>query len=501
MNIGVKTALGIDITAKSVSLALLKKTSSGIRLVNSVSVPLSPGVIIDGRIVDHLSLSRAVRTACSSHRIKSRVSSISLCAEPSLLQILDLPRETPVNVRKYVQDEIKQYAVLPLKNIEMDYCASGSSQSTSSKQILMCAARLDEMVLCVRKLEKGCFDVRRIEPALLAYLRACYAGISSCAKDKNLLLVMVRESILTLCIFRNSNIEFLRTRKLDDLALPDSSSLSHQLEREIRSVVQYYDLQVQDVKHNWEITLFGSDGEIDASLVSRLSAELSGEQLELRIFSQQDLSHVITVGDSDDSISPVAVGLALKILEPASAGYSLNLLPKSLVDYRNANKELLLIANIAAVLLVVIFLRLGSLTSKSLQISKDVDVLKQSNVEDGMRELLKSQLTIGDQLKRVKSNLLALSDTGKPERFVKWARVLAELGSNVPRNVQIQNISVTDAVSLEVEGIAVSYDAVSAFSQSLSGCSSIDSSLLNETNVDVDNGGLVSYSITCNVVK
>ncbi|MCD4830859.1 MAG: pilus assembly protein PilM [Anaerohalosphaeraceae bacterium] len=493
MNINAKIALGIDITENKVNLALLKKSKTGIKLVKAVSIALAPGVIVDGRVEDHLALAKTIKTAKSTNKIKTRASSVSLCAEPSLLQILELPKAAPVNVRKYVQDEIKQYAVLPLKNIEMDYCASGSNQFTNLKQILMCAAKIDEMVLSVRKFEKEHLNVRRIEPAILGYLRACYKNIAAPAKNKNLLLVMIRDSILTLCVFRNNNIEFLRTRKLENL--------HSYLEQEIHSVLQYYDLEVQNIEQSWQITLFTNGDEIDDETADKLKDGLSSENLVLHISGQQDLCGEIEIKDNTGYISPVAVGLAMKILEPDSAGHSLNLLPKEILAYHKAKGELLLIANVAAVILLIIFLKLGLLTSKSLEIDEAVAQTKQISIEDDMRSLLESQKTIKGQIEKTQLSLDAMEHSGKPEVFVSWAKVLAELGSNIPKNVQIQNISVENSNSMELEGIAVSYKAVNAFAKLLNECKSIDSVLLTGSNMDINNSGLVDYSITCEITK
>ncbi len=82
--LGSNTALGIDLSADRINLALLEKTKSGIKLLGVASAPMPAGAIKDGNIEDPGLLAKAVRELKTKNKMVSSHSAISLVASPVL---------------------------------------------------------------------------------------------------------------------------------------------------------------------------------------------------------------------------------------------------------------------------------------------------------------------------------------------------------------------------------------------------------------------------------
>ena len=117
MKPGAKTVLGIEISGNHINLALLRKNKNGLELLKTATGPVPDGAIKGGNIEDAIGLAKAIKELKTKNKIRARHAALSPVIKPMLLQVVDLPNDAPINVGQFVQNEVKHYAMLSMKQI------------------------------------------------------------------------------------------------------------------------------------------------------------------------------------------------------------------------------------------------------------------------------------------------------------------------------------------------------------------------------------------------
>ena len=83
---------------------------------------------------------------------------------------------------------------------------------------------------------------------------------------------------------------------------------------------------------------------------------------------------------------------------------------------------------------------------------------------------------------------------------VKWAGVLGDIRSAIPKTVRITGLLHVGGSGVSIEGLAMSYEAVQLFAETLGECEHIASASLLESRGEETQEGLIRYSIGCSVL-
>jgi len=238
-----KTALGIDITNDQINLALLTHNKKGIQLLKSASCPIPQGAINNGNIENPVILAKAIKQLKAKNKIYATYTSMSLISNPTLIQLLDIPQTASNNVGQFIRDEVKHYAILPIKNIATDFCGVKSLTKIAQQRALIAATDNQKIIEVGKALNKEGLKIDSLEPASLAYTRACYSKKISKKFDKNLLFAIADENVLTLSLFRNQTLDFIEAKQIEfDRAKPDNYYLF--LANQIYAVIHFYELEI-----------------------------------------------------------------------------------------------------------------------------------------------------------------------------------------------------------------------------------------------------------------
>jgi Tfp pilus assembly protein PilN len=500
MNMNNKKVFGIDVCTNSVSFVQLEKFGRQIKFLRGGTIPLAQGIVREGVVQDTAGLVNAINSFNVTGTLRSINSALTICAEPVLLQILNLPDCSPGEVKKIVQDEVRQYAVLPLKNIEMDYCGLKSADS-QTKRVLVGAAQSEHLNITVRALEKHHINVKTLEPAVTAFMRACFNKVIKPAGGKNVMLLLIRDENLTLCLFKKQRLEFLRTKKFESDII-SSAQRGVWLGRDMESVIQFYELEEGANAQPWRIIVSAfPDSKSNLQIADEIKKNTARQNVEVSAFDDSMLD--IEIGEnSETAISPVAAGSAMKLLNENPAGISLDLMPKEIVSIKKARKEMLVIVNAAACLLLLLFVYLAFISRKSTAVSYEINIEKQKQIETNMQQMIKVRKDIDGRLDVMKNNLSIVNKTVEDRSYHNWARLLAELVKAVPQTILIQNLQGRSDNVIEIEGLATNYDAVNSFVNNLSHNKMFGEATLADAGQDVKYGsGFIGYKIVCSLAK
>ncbi len=498
MRVGTKKAFGIDISKNAVSFAELWEVNGQIKIVRAGFMPLDPAIVSDGVVQDPMALAGALKQLKIAGSFKHSNAVLTICAEPVLLQILDLPDLAPGETKKFIQNEVRQYAVLPLKNVGMDYCGLRSS-GAQIKRVLVGAAQTEHLSMTVKVIEKDNINTSAIEPAVAAFIRICYDKTIKSQKEKNVILLLIRDDVLNLCVFEKQRLEFLRTKKFE-ADITTSRQRSKWLKCEIESIIRFYELEKEMKVRGWQMFVACCpENEYSAKIAGEIKKQIRRRDIEIAAF-ENSLTDIVVDGNDDCRIPPVAAGAAMKLLNEGSSGIKLNLLPKEIISIEKSRKERLIIANITACLLVLLFLHNVFLSRKSIEVNRDIHSEEQKHLTAGMFELVESKRDVNNKIKLMENNLIEISQVVKNAKWCNWGRLLSELVNVAPQTVLVRNIRGDNGNTMKIDGLAVNFEAVNSFVGLLEQSRQISSVTLASAGQGTKSGkGLVNYSIVCNL--
>lgn len=496
-----KIALGIDISDGLINLALLKKRKNGVKLLKVASGPVPDGAIKNGNIEDATALARAIKKLKAGNRIRAQHAALSLVANPVLMQILDLPEDVPGNIREFVRDEVKHYAILPRRNVAIDFCGIGSSVRSGGRRVLVVAADSQKITDATKALNRAGLNIDAIEPAMVAYIRACYAKKIAERFDRNLLFAILQKDVFSLCLFRNQTLCLVRTKRLEP-DIRESDKCCEWVAEEINAVLQFYELETFDKRDKWEVTLVTGicNGSVKQKIAS-LGANVETVELEVRTPGNAYLDTPVADTNRDGKPSAIAVGLAMKLLDFPGGNLNVNLLPPEIIKAKLAEKQTLVVANVAVLILFLMILSIGFFSVKGKKAKVVVEQKRQMQLSQDIQALVKEQALLSRQVANISENLDRMNAVLSTGPFLRWGPVLNDIKLAIPKTVQITNLFSKNNSKMLLEGRALSSEAVYVFVDMLNACEHIKSASLIGTKTDSRSGGLVRYSINCLLVQ
>ncbi len=497
-----RTSLGVDISNDRISLALLKRTKEGVELLKTASAAVPEGAIKNGNIEDAAVLSKAIKGLKTHSKIQAARAAVSLLARPVLMQIMDIPRQVPTNIGKFVQNELKHCVALSGKEIALDFCGIGSGAQPGHSRIFVVATDGQKVAEVAKACNQAGLGVEAIEPPLLAYTSAFYAKKIAGKFDCNVLMAVFEAEVLTLCVFRNQTVDFVRTKDIDkEKTGPDK--LCPWLAEEINAIIRFYDFEVPDNTGNWEITVVADRVQLPDDAEESLKVKVACDQLHVR--TGQNICQDTFVGQNSgpDRPSPVAIGLGLKLLGINESNLKINLLPPEAAEVKSFKKDALIAANIAAAATLLMVLTVGGLTVMVKKVNQNITHIKQTQMLRDTHTLFKEQELIERQISILSHRPEQVDRILSLHPDIDWPGLLNDIKKGTPKTVRVTDLSSKGSPRMALRGLASSYEAVHLFVNMLNKSERVDSASLVGTEKDTDHQGtaLVRYAISCSLAS
>ena len=494
-----KTALGIDISNGQINLALLKRDKNGLELLKAASSPVPDGAIKNGNIEDYAILSKVIKELKTRNKIQANQAAISLLAKPVLVQIMDIPKRVPTNIRQFVYNELKRCVVLSGKKIALDFYGIGSREQTGNNRLFVVATDGRKVAEIVKACNQAGLNVEAIEPPLLAYARAFYDKKIAGKFDCNVLMATLQSSALTICVFRKQTVDFVRTKDISkETTEPDK--LCQWLADQINTIIQFYNVEVPDSPGQWEITVITNESaQLPDDAEESLKAKVASTNLQVRTPENACQDTPVWENGGSDRPSTVAIGLAMKLLGTEETNLRINLLPPETAEVKSARKDALITANIAAALLLLMVLAVGGLTLMTKKVNENIAHINQTQLLQDTHTLLREQELINRQIKQLSDRPGWLNGISSLRGDVDWPNLLNDIRRGTPKTARITNLFAKGSSSMSLEGLALSYEAVHLFVDMLNKSEHVDLASLIEAEKDNKTGGLVKYAIECSL--
>ncbi|MGA2323540.1 MAG: pilus assembly protein PilM [Sedimentisphaerales bacterium] len=494
-----KTVAGIDISQERISIVLLKNGKNGPKLIKSVVAPVPEGAVEDGNIADAVLLTKAIREMKVRNRIWTDRAAVSLFARPTVMQMIDMPKQMPPNLTQFVRGEMKHCAALPSGDIVLDYCALGSNRRSADKKVLAVAAETKKVTELVHVLGRAGFSAEVVEPAMLSYLRAIGAkkimGKSGC----NVLVAILRESSLILCVLRNGVIDFVRIKEAARNATA-AGDLCDWMADELTEIQKFYSVEAVDNPGKWEVTVFADTGQLPQDAQERLKSKIQAGSLQVRTKNDAYLDTPVNIpaaGKNSEQSSPVAVGLAMNLLVAQRDDVRLNLMPPQIVQLKEAKKDVLVAAAVVAVLLLLMVLAVAAPAYMIKRISGDAAGKVARVSVRNMDRILDKNRYLDAKVQALSNRLDSIAKISASHSDVNWVQLFTNIRDATPDSVRIVSLFCPDGQRVQIGGLALSNDAVNSFVSLLEKSPGISTVTLLESSKQDGQKGFINYQISC----
>jgi len=494
-----QVALGIDISANQINMALLKRTRNGAKVLKAGCAPVPEGAIKNGCIEQPEVLAKTIKELKSHSRILAKKAAVSLSTGSTVVRIMEAPKGAPNSIGQFVQNELKSYITLSGKALAYDFCGIKSGYK-SSNRLLAVAGDSDELTVLRRTCGRTHLDVEAIEPPILGYIRAVYAEKIEGRFDSDVLIAVLHSDILTFCVFRKQILDFVRVEAISG-EKAETGELYQWLTDEINAIIQFYDVEVTGNSGKWEVTIVTDDMLLPEDKVASMSDKISCVGLDVRTNQNACRDKNIDFDSCKGEPSALAVGLAMGLLNVCQTGLKVNLVPPESAEVKATKRQLVLTAIIIIVAIPLFMVAAG------MGINKFADKIKTSITDRKQTELSNDICSFSEELNSLNQEIELLSK--RPDEIneilnsrpaIGWAKILNDIRTKMPKSVRITDLYSTGDTGIVLEGSSLSYQSARDFEKMLNDLDYVNLASLTEASREENAEALVMYKINCSLI-
>ncbi len=495
-----KTALGIDLGKRRLSVALVEKGEQGFRVLAAANgdlpMPARPRSGPSGReeppqpACDRV-LARLLAQLGWRSYVHGARAALAVAPDSLIIQLLDMPRRMPANLGDFVENEVQQYVALSGKTVVSDFCGVGSGVQ---KRLLAVAADGDEIQEVTEACSTTAAGIDRVEPSALAYARAflaCEKGllvrgrpssvVHPLSVNRDVLIAVLGPDTLTTTVFRRGTLDLVRIRELPaDTNTPQV--LCGWLAKELKAVERYYDTQVSPPGHDRRICLAIHDSAYRANNIAPLLAA----EADTKVFTVRDVHEPLTASGAapDDTpsggmgsptqesalgspVSLVAVGAALALLGAEEDDLRINLLPTAVTEARSLVRHVLLTAIVGVVLFLGVFATAQLLGQTTGAMNRRIEETRLSEELYTASALIAEEKFLDREIVRLRRQVEPLRRIMKGRQGTDWPGLLRAIREAAPEGVSVTQLQSSNGRNASLRGLAPSCPAAEAFVRNL----------------------------------
>lgn len=141
-----KPLVGLDIGSSSVKAVELRKVKSGYELLHAGLEPLASDTVVDGAIMDALSVSDSITKIFADKKIRTRTVATSVSGHSVIVKKIALPAMTDEEMEESIQWEAEQHIPFDIADVNLDYQVLEAQGSASTTDVLLVAVKKDKIL-------------------------------------------------------------------------------------------------------------------------------------------------------------------------------------------------------------------------------------------------------------------------------------------------------------------------------------------------------------------
>jgi type IV pilus assembly protein PilM len=141
-----RSVIGLDIGSSAVKAIELKKRGSTYELVNLGMEPLGQDTVVDGAIMDALSVSSAVDKIFAENKIKTRQVATSVSGHSVIVKRITVTAATEEELYAAIPYEAQQYIPFDMADVSLSYQALGPASSGTGTDVMLVAVKREKIL-------------------------------------------------------------------------------------------------------------------------------------------------------------------------------------------------------------------------------------------------------------------------------------------------------------------------------------------------------------------
>jgi len=211
MNWGKKRdVIGLDIGSSSIKLVELKEDKKGYKLQTLAISPLPPEVIVDGSLMDSVTIIDTIRDLISTSKTKTKDVVTSVSGHAVIVKKISLPFMTETELEESIQWEAERYIPFDINDVNIDFQIFGSTpENPEVMDVVLVAAKKDVINDYVSVIMESGLNPVIIDIDSFA-LENMLAMNYDMGKEETIAIANVGASITNINIIRNNISSFTR---------------------------------------------------------------------------------------------------------------------------------------------------------------------------------------------------------------------------------------------------------------------------------------------------
>ncbi|PYV92577.1 MAG: pilus assembly protein PilM [Acidobacteria bacterium] len=138
--------VGLDIGSSSVKAVELRGAKNGIEVIHAALEPLASDTVVDGAIMDALSVSDSITKIFLEQKIKTKSVATSVSGHSVIVKKIPLPIMSEEELDESIQWEAEQHIPFDISDVNLDYQVLNAASSSNTTEVLLVAVKKDKIL-------------------------------------------------------------------------------------------------------------------------------------------------------------------------------------------------------------------------------------------------------------------------------------------------------------------------------------------------------------------
>ncbi|RPJ10540.1 MAG: type IV pilus assembly protein PilM [Deltaproteobacteria bacterium] len=139
-----RDVIGLDIGSSSIKMVELKEGKNGFKLQSLAMCPLPPEAIVDGALMDSVTIIDSIRELMNTAKSKAKNAVIAVSGHSVIVKKITLPFMTEAELEESIQWEAERYIPFDINDVNLDFQILGyGSESSDLIDVVLVAAKKD----------------------------------------------------------------------------------------------------------------------------------------------------------------------------------------------------------------------------------------------------------------------------------------------------------------------------------------------------------------------
>jgi len=139
-----KEIVGLDIGSSSIKLVELKEGKKGYRLQSLALSPLPPEAIVDGALMDSVTIIDAIKDLIGQAKTKTKSAVTSVSGHSVIVKKITLPFMTEAELEESIQWESERYIPFDINDVNIDFqILASDGENPDVMEVILVAAKKD----------------------------------------------------------------------------------------------------------------------------------------------------------------------------------------------------------------------------------------------------------------------------------------------------------------------------------------------------------------------